>query len=309
MYTTPRPQLSRRRLLRRGLALSAGVLGTVAMAGVRGVSAQSESPQLALPEWPIPQGGSFVVIVTGADVTEVSATFAGRRMLGVREGGGFLVFFGTGQRIGETVLHAPLRYPVQADATLSDGRVRVLLGDVAVAPGEFSVEEIWLDETTSQLLDPSIVAREIGILHEITATTTGRRLWDGFFLRPTTGPITDVFGSRRSYNGGPAVGSHSGVDFGAATGTAVVAAAAGRVAHAGTLPTRGGAVYIDHGAGVYSGYCHLSRVGVRAGQMVPAGEVIGQVGATGLVTGPHLHWEVIVGGYQVDGLGWLVDPT
>ncbi len=262
-------------------------------------------PALILPRAPVPQGGSFLVIVEGAGISAVSVTFAGRTYPAAPDGGGWLAVIGVGQRVGLTEQHPPGAYPVQATISLNDGQTLVLDGAVTVTAVDFPVEAIALDPSTTALLDPALTERELAVLRPLLAEFTPQRRWDGFFLRPTAGPITDVFGSRRSFNGGPATGSHSGVDFGAEAGTPVVAAASGRVVFAGPLPVRGNAVYIDHGLGVFTGYDHLSRIAVQPGQEVRAGEPIGAVGATGLVTGPHLHWEVAVGGYFVNGLLWL----
>ena len=85
----------------------------------------------------------------------------------------------------------------------------------------------------------------------------------------------------------------------------MLAAAAGRVVFAGEMKVRGNSVIIDHGMGVFTAYHHFSRIDVQQGAMVTPGQQIGAVGETGLVTGPHLHWEVIVRGVEVDGLLWL----
>jgi murein DD-endopeptidase MepM/ murein hydrolase activator NlpD len=98
---------------------------------------------------------------------------------------------------------------------------------------------------------------------------------------------------------------HTGTDFVGDTGAPITAAAAGRVAFAGELRVRGGSVMIDHGAGVFSAYHHLSRIDMAEGQSVTRGQSVGAMGATGLVTGPHLHWEVVVRGVEVDGGLWL----
>ncbi|MFN8557397.1 MAG: M23 family metallopeptidase [Dehalococcoidia bacterium] len=295
-HTTP----SRRGFLTRVIP-AAGLLAL----GAGAASAQLQFLGLTLPLTPTPQGGSFVAIVQGADITDLQVTFAGRTAQGVADGGGWLAFVGVGQRVGRTAQQEPGVYPVQARVTLAGGGERTLGGEVTVAATRFPVEEIVLGPSESALLDPSLTQRELAILTPIYDGFTPQRLWDGFFQRPAEGAITDVFGSRRSYNGGPATGSHSGVDFGAGAGAPVVAAAAGRVALAQALPVRGNGVVVDHGAGVFTGYFHLSAIGVEVGQAVRAGERLGRVGATGLVTGPHLHWEVAVGGFQVDGLGWL----
>lgn len=262
-------------------------------------------PTFILPQTPVPQGGSFFVVVEGAGINAMSVAFAGRTYPAAPDGGGWLAVIGVGQPVGLTEQHAPGLYPVQATVRLDDGRTVLLNGTVTVTATDFPVEAITLDPPTSALLDPALTERELAVLRPLLAAFTPQRRWDGFFVRPAEGPITDVFGSRRSFNGGPATGSHSGVDFGAEAGTPVVAAASGRVVFAGPLPVRGNVVYIDHGLGVFTGYDHLSRITVQPGQEVRAGDPIGAVGATGLVTGPHLHWEVAVGGYFVNGLLWL----
>jgi hypothetical protein len=264
-----------------------------------------EPPSLTLPDVPVPQGGSFAAIITGTGVTLAQVSFAGRTYRAAPDGGGWLAMIGAGQRIGLTEQHTAGVYPVSAQLGMVDGSNHSLSGEVTVTATRFPVEAIYLAPAETALLDPALTQRELAILRPLYDGFTPRRLWEGFFLRPTSGPITDVFGSRRSYNGGPAVGSHSGVDFGADAGTPVMAAATGRVAYAGPLPVRGNTVVIDHGAGVFTGYCHLSSISAQAEQEVRAGDEIARVGSSGLATGPHLHWEVAVGGYHVNGMLWL----
>jgi murein DD-endopeptidase MepM/ murein hydrolase activator NlpD len=98
---------------------------------------------------------------------------------------------------------------------------------------------------------------------------------------------------------------HRGTDFAAPEGDPVYAAAAGRVVFVDHLQVRGNTVIIDHGVGVFTAYNHLSGFSVSEGEMVAVGQQVGQLGRTGLVTGPHLHWEVIVRGVEVDGELWL----
>lgn len=117
--------------------------------------------------------------------------------------------------------------------------------------------------------------------------------------------ISSPFGARRSYNGGPYSSYHEGVDFSAYGGTPVYASAAGTVVVAEALYVRGGAVIIDHGLGIYSGYYHMSEVMVKPGDVVEPGQTIGQVGTTGLSTGNHLHWDLLVDGIWVDAQAWL----
>ncbi len=114
--------------------------------------------------------------------------------------------------------------------------------------------------------------------------------WRGGFVRPTTGAITGVFGSQRILAGTPSA-PHAGLDFGAATGTPVVAPAAGVVRLAsGPFTLEGNLVMLDHGMGLVSAFLHLSRIDVHAGDIVKQGQRLGAVGGTGRATGPHLHW-------------------
>ncbi|HEX5044494.1 MAG TPA: M23 family metallopeptidase [Candidatus Polarisedimenticolaceae bacterium] len=127
------------------------------------------------------------------------------------------------------------------------------------------------------------------------------------FLRPVPGKPTGIFGERRFFNGQPRA-PHPGLDLKAATGTPVKAAGAGRVALAGDLYWTGGTVILDHGAGLFTVYAHLSKVEVAEGAVVEPGARVGLSGATGRVTGPHLHWGAKVGDVPVDPRA-LLDPT
>jgi murein DD-endopeptidase MepM/ murein hydrolase activator NlpD len=206
-----------------------------------------------------------------------------------------------------------------AEAALGDSEVLVRLFDgggaavdtreatVSVTATDFPVEAIEVaPDGPNGLRSADEVQQELNIRAAVYARFTPRKLWSGAFIQPVQAPITTDFGTARSYNGGPPSLHHSGTDFGADEGTAVHAAAAGRVAFAGMLTTRGNSVLIDHGGGVFTAYHHLSRIDAAEGQDIAQGQVLGAVGMTGLATGPHLHWELVVGGVNVDPMPWTV---
>lgn len=128
-----------------------------------------------------------------------------------------------------------------------------------------------------------------------------KRHWEEPFIRPVRGSVSSQFGLRRFFNDEPRA-PHRGVDLRGAEGTPVLAFSSGEVILTGEHYFAGKSVYIDHGLGLITQYIHLSEITVAKGQMVSAGQVIGKVGATGRVTGPHLHFGLSVLGMWVDPL-------
>ncbi len=135
------------------------------------------------------------------------------------------------------------------------------------------------------------IKAEIALKAKVFAESAPQPLWSGDFRAPVHAPPTDSFGTRRTFNGQLA-SVHKGMDFRAATGTVVRAGNSGVVVLARPLYYEGNCVVIDHGLGLYTISMHLSRIDVKESQHVSLGEPIGLSGATGRVTGPHLHWAV-----------------
>ncbi len=185
-----------------------------------------------------------------------------------------------------------------------EGQVQNL--SVQVRNRNFPVQRINLPPGKAGL---SATENELQRVAAFKALQTPQKYWNGPFLKPNAGRITTIYGVRRYYNGKFANDYyHRGVDYAGAVGSPVIAPAAGRVALVGResqgFRIHGNVVGIDHGQGVTSIYMHLSRINVKEGDVVKPGQVIGAVGATGAVTGPHLHWGLYVNGQSVDPVPW-----
>jgi hypothetical protein len=141
-------------------------------------------------------------------------------------------------------------------------------------------------------------------IRSLLETDTPQWLIDGPFRAPRPLRVTSPFGTARVFNG-ELRSRHTGLDLKGARGEPVRASARGRVVLTGELYYSGNAVYLDHGNGVYTGYFHLSKILVHEGETVEAGQLIGEVGATGRVTGPHLHWSLYVAGESLDASSLL----
>src|SRR5205085_12304860 len=146
--------------------------------------------------------------------------------------------------------------------------------------------------------------REAALLADTWKASANERLWAAAFVRPVNDPANSAFGTRSVFNGKPR-NAHGGADFLSPAGTPIHAPNAGRVVVARPLYFSGNTVVIDHGLGIFSMLAHLSAFDVHEGDRVAAGDRVGRVGATGRVTGPHLHWAVRAAGARVDPLSVL----
>ncbi len=176
---------------------------------------------------------------------------------------------------------------------------------VEIRDGEFQSENLKV--TASRVTPPKKamkrIQRERKEIKAAYSHSQPLRYWDGPFQRPTIGKVTSPYGAQRLLNG-QLQRFHSGVDFRAAIGTPIYAANRGVVRLAKNLFYSGNHVILDHGEGLFTSYSHLNRIDVHTGQSVDKGQVIGKSGATGRVSGPHLHWSVKIHGVNVDPLGF-----
>ncbi|NJP12507.1 MAG: M23 family metallopeptidase [Leptolyngbyaceae cyanobacterium RU_5_1] len=198
-----------------------------------------------------------------------------------------------------TPLDKPGTITIQVTGGGETKQVAVKLGNRT-----FPTQSIWLSGKGSDGTD-----YEFDRVDAFKKLVTPEKFWNGRFRRPNQGPITSGYGIRRYYNGVFAKDYyHRGVDYAGSHGSPVIAPAPGRVALVGRVAQgfklHGNTIGLDHGQGVTSIYLHLSRINVKEGDFVQAGQAIGAVGATGAVTGPHLHWGLYVNGMSVDPAPW-----
>ena len=210
--------------------------------------------------------------------------------------------------------HAIGGIPVDAENTVvANAEIRHASGKVETVHARVTLPKIpppvaqplSVDSTFSRPLDAATtarVARENERAQEIGRhAQLSRPMWTASFIRPRSSIITSQFGSGRVFNG-QLTTRHLGVDFRGATGEQIRAANRGVVALVDNFFLAGNVVYVDHGGGVVTAYFHMSKPLVSVGDTVSRGQVIGLIGATGRVTGPHLHWAARYGAITVNPL-------
>jgi murein DD-endopeptidase MepM/ murein hydrolase activator NlpD len=238
---------------------------------------------------PVP-GGIAVIELGPASAGQPAARWNEQPLAVVEHDGNWYALLG----IPLDTLPAPLEITVSEPA----GERRI---SVPVGLKNYPEQRLIIKDQRKVEPDPADLAR---IETEQAHTASIKRRFsaaapDTAFARPAVGRLSSRFGLRRFFNGQPR-NPHSGLDFAAPVGTPVRAPAAGVVADTGDYFFNGNTVFLDHGHGLISAYMHLSRIAVRPGQHVAKGQRIGAVGATGRVTGAHLHWTVILNNTPVD---------
>jgi murein DD-endopeptidase MepM/ murein hydrolase activator NlpD len=246
---------------------------------------------------PVP--GGIAVVRLPADVDPASVRYEQRRVLVTRRENETYAIVGLALGVqpgrhyleAKTLANKPLRLAFEVNDKAYETQ-RITIKDTRkVNPEKRDMERIRREQKQ--------IGAALSHWSDDTAVTLD-------FLKPVDGPLSSPFGLRRYFNDQPR-NPHSGLDIAAGQGAPISAPAPGAVIDTGEFFFNGNTVFIDHGQGLITMYCHMSRIDVKPGQRVAAGEVIGAVGMTGRVTGPHLHWSVSLNNARVDPLLFLVE--
>jgi murein DD-endopeptidase MepM/ murein hydrolase activator NlpD len=239
-----------------------------------------------------------VAIQTSIPVT-VSGQFLGNELAVITQEDGMY----HNMLIGIPMFTEPGIYEMSLNITDTSGIVTPITANIQIIAGGYGRQTIMIEDES--LLSEAVENEEINLIVRNTTRFTPIKSWTNSLSLPAAATMNGVFGTARSYNGSAFNRFHRGVDFAGAPGTPVLAAADGTVVVADTLQIRGNAVIIDHGWGVYTLYAHQNELYVSPGDTVVSGQVIGTIGSTGRITGPHLHWEVWLNGVNVDPFQWI----
>jgi murein DD-endopeptidase MepM/ murein hydrolase activator NlpD len=284
------------------------LIGLLALVG--GLSAgECRAPALTIKmSSAFPKQGGLVAVTVKSDVPLASAVLfsGGREARMERDGEGRIFLALVGVDFESAV--GPRAVDVSVEGLCGDRHAGHR--ELRVVSGKFPVQKLqvapaYVEPPESELDRIREDKEKVG---RVWATGDPYRLWSGPFVLPVDAPARDNFGSRRVFNGKPR-SSHEGADLSAPEGAPVAAPGPGRVALADNLYFSGGTVILDHGAGLFTMYFHLSRIDVKAGDILAAGSQVGAVGATGRATGPHLHWGARLNRARINPLGLLRLPT
>jgi len=244
-------------------------------------------------------GSPELIRVTAPDATSIEGEWLTRRIAFFRHGSEWIALAGVDVEapLGPSVLHITAQVsgaPVDLTQSIAIHAAHYRTGTITVAPK-------FVEPPPEALKQ---IEEESKLKAAVFAASAPEPLWQSSFHAPVAAQATDSFGTRRMFNGKLA-SIHKGADFRAAMGTPVHAGNSGTVALARPLYYEGNCVIIDHGMGLFTLSMHFSRIDVKEGQHVKAGDVLGLSGATGRVTGPHLHWAVRWQGAYLDPIKLL----
>lgn len=308
MTRTMSVRLSRRRVLRGvsdhlaatfalGLIYPWGWVGTAKTAHASGTSPNNSSQPPR--DHRVPGGIAVLSLPESVAGLQPNVTFQGNAVLTMPHAGRWIAIIGIplSQKIGAAqaeLQQAGPPMPLPFQVASKDYITQFL----TVAPKHVDLSEPDLARVRVE----QVKIREAFAVFspELPATFT--------FVSPVEGVRSSSFGSRRFFNSQPR-SPHSGMDIAAPTGTPVIAPAPGRVVNTGDYFFNGKSVFLDHGRGLISMFCHLDTIDVQEGDAILTGQRVGRVGATGRVTGPHLHWSVALNTVLVDPALFLPDPA
>ena len=268
-----------------------GLISSLSLAIATAVTALEVEIAPKIPEL----GDTISVIVTTDDPNSEPTVTVGQKNYPVfREGNKYRAFLPT----------SPLDQPGKMTVRIQGDDKTSNIG-VWVKNRNFPTQRIWLSGKAAS----RATQLELDKVAEFKKLVTPDRYWNGSFMRPSAARVSTIFGVRRYYNGVFANDYyHKGVDYAGASGSPVVAPAAGKVRligrEAGGFLVHGNIIGIDHGQGVLSVFMHLRDINVQEGDLVQPGQRIGTIGSTGASTGPHLHWGLYVNGVAVDPAPW-----
>lgn len=235
---------------------------------------------------PVPGGVAVIDLGTGAQAP--TATYQGKPVLVVKEQGTRWL----------AIVGIPLTVKPGTQQVTSGGRTL----NFTVGSKTYPEQHITLKNKRQVNPNPEDNKRIEGELAEqlrayrsFSPGTPSNLILD----KPVNGPLSSKFGVRRFFNGEER-NPHSGLDFAVPAGTPIKSPAAGKVILTGNYFFNGNTVFVDHGQGFISMFCHMSKIDVKVGDLVPRGGVVGKVGATGRATGPHMHWNVSLNDARVD---------
>lgn len=274
--------------LRLRLVRAAGRLALLAAAC--GVAAAAQAQGYISRKLDVPVPGGVAVVALGAAERAPQASYDGHRVMVIRDSDGQWIAV-----VGIALDTKPGRHTLQVQ-----GGAPVAF---QVGAKEYAAQHIKLKNRRQVTPNPDDLKR---IEHELDLQLAAYRTFrDGIIPsnvmldRPVDGRLSSPFGLRRFFNGQER-NPHSGLDFAVPAGTPVKAPAAGRVVLVGNYFFNGNTVFVDHGQGFISMFCHLSAIDVKVGDDVARGAVVGKVGSTGRATGPHLHWNISLNATRVD---------
>ncbi len=259
--------------------------------------ARAQAFVVALTPAVVEAGSPELIRVEATGAAGVDGEWLGRKLefFRGRDGRGWFALAGVDVEatVGPSTLTVSLR--------LAQGGLRDLSRSIPIHPAHYRTESLTV---APQFVEPGPEAlKQIEadrlLKEKVFGQSASEPLWSASFRAPVAAPPTDSFGTRRTFNGKLA-SIHKGMDFRAAQGSPVRAGNSGIVVLAGPLYYEGNCVVIDHGLGLFTISMHLSRIDVKEGQRVAAGDRLGLSGATGRVTGPHLHWAVRWQGAYLD---------